>query len=316
MKYMIPFIITFLIVYFIIPPIMKIFIKMEFTDKPTKRKRHKMPIPLCGGFAIYIGFFLVYFNCVKENRNEQIWIFIASTMIFAIGLVDDYYKTRKKEFPIYPRFIVQILAASLVYRAGIVFNGFSNPFTGEYILLPEVIKYLLTITWIFGVTTVINWTDGMDGLSGGISLISSCTFFFAAIILGQNDSAMFSITLAGALAAFLMYNKYPARIFIGDSGANLVGFLLSVIAVDGAFKQATMLSLVIPILALAVPIFDNIFVIFKRFSEGKPVYQADRSQMHFRLEEKGLSVNQTVGLILGISFIFSTISIILLLIKH
>ena len=102
---------------------------------------------------------------------------------------------------------------------------------------------------------------------------------------------------------------------MGDSGANLIGFLLSVIAIDGAFKQATVMSLFLPILALAVPIFDNLFVIFKRFSEGKPVYQADRSQIHFRLQERGMTTNQVVNYIIFISLVCSSISIILLLFK-
>lgn len=318
MHYLLQLVITFLIVCFIMPLLMKIATKFEFTDKPTKRKKHRAPIPLCGGVGIYIGFFIVYFFAMKDNGNfrECIWIFISATMILLIGLVDDYYKTIGKEFPIYPRLIVQLFAAALVFRAGIAFEGFTNPFSGHYILLSRTIQFILTITWIFGVTTVINWSDGMDGLAGGISLISAMTFFFAAIILGQGESAIISIILSGALIGFLMYNKHPAKIFMGDSGANLVGFLLSVIAIDGAFKQATVLSLFIPILALAVPIFDNIFVILKRFKEGKPVYQADRSQMHFRLEEKGLTINQTVSLILTISFICSAISIFLLLLKN
>lgn len=318
MQYLLQLVITFLIVYFIMPLLMKIATKLEFTDKPTKRKKHSAPIPLCGGVGIYIGFFIVYFFVMRNsiNMRENIWIFVSATMILIIGLVDDYYKTIGKEFPIYPRLIVQLLAATLVFNAGIAFQGFANPFSGEYVLLSKSIQFILTITWIFGVTTVINWSDGMDGLAGGISLISAMTFFFAAIILGQGESAIISIILAGALIGFLMYNKHPAKIFMGDSGANLVGFLLSVIAIDGAFKQATVLSLFIPILALAVPIFDNIFVILKRFKEGKPVYQADRSQMHFRLEEKGLTINQTVSLILTISFICSAISIFLLLLKN
>ncbi|MBM6839773.1 undecaprenyl/decaprenyl-phosphate alpha-N-acetylglucosaminyl 1-phosphate transferase, partial [Clostridium saudiense] len=102
---------------------------------------------------------------------------------------------------------------------------------------------------------------------------------------------------------------------MGDSGANFLGFILSIIALDGAFKQATILSLLIPILALAVPIFDNIFVIFKRFSEGKPVYQADRSQIHYRLQEKGLTTTEVVTSITLISLTFSIISIIILIIK-
>lgn len=317
-------IVSFVIAYFTIPPIMKLAKKKEFTDKPTKRKKHRGPIPLSGGIGIYIGFFVTYFVFLYITRNDElvddfnqpIWIFISSTLILLIGLVDDYFKSKKKEFPIYPRFIVQIFAAILVYKAGIVFEGFDNPFSGTYVLLPQWLQFLLTITWIFGVTTVINWSDGMDGLASGISTISAVTFYFAAIILGQNYSAFMSLILAGAILGFFMHNKYPAKVFMGDSGANLIGFLLAIIAIDGAFKQATVLSIFIPILALAVPIFDNIFVIFKRFSEGKPVYQADRSQMHFRLSEKGLSVNQVVSCILGISFLFSFLSIILLLIKH
>ncbi|MCR4943014.1 MAG: undecaprenyl/decaprenyl-phosphate alpha-N-acetylglucosaminyl 1-phosphate transferase [Clostridium sp.] len=318
MHYLLQLVITFLIVYFIMPLLMKIAKKLGFTDKPTKRKKHKEPIPLCGGVGIYIGFFVVYFISMRNSldKTENMWVFISATLILLIGLVDDYYKTVGKEFPIYPRLIVQLLAAALVFKAGIAFEGFTNPFTGIYVELSYTVQFILTVTWIFGVTTVINWSDGMDGLAGGISLISAMTFFFAAIILGQGESATISIILAGSLIGFLVYNVHPARVFMGDSGANLVGFLLSVIAIDGAFKQATVLSIFIPILALAVPIFDNIFVIYKRFKEGKPVYQADRSQMHFRLAEKGLTINQTVSLILTISFICSAISIFLLLLKN
>lgn len=315
MQYLVPYISTFLVVYLVMPQIMKLAHKLEFTDKPTKRKVHKGAIPLCGGIGMYIGFYIIYFLTVQDNENEKLWIFIAGTLIFLIGIVDDYYKTKGKEFPIYPRLIVQIFSAILIFNAGIAFRGFTNPFTGEYVLLATSIQFFLTIIWIFGVTTVINWSDGMDGLAGGISLISAGTFFFVAIIMNQSPQAMFSIVLAGALTGFLMFNKHPARVFMGDSGANFVGFLLSIIAIDGAFKQATILSIFIPILALAVPIFDNIFVIIKRFREGKPVYQADRSQVHFRLSEKGYTINQVVSLILTISLICSAASILLLLLK-
>lgn len=315
MQYLMGLFLAFIIVYLIMPQLMKLSHKLEFLDKPTKRKRHKGATPLCGGIGIYIGFYIIYFLLVKENSSEKIWVFIAGTMILAIGLVDDFYKSKGKEFPIYPRLIIQLLAAILIFNAGISFKGFTNFSTGEMIVLPVILQFILTITWIFGVTTVINWSDGMDGLAGSISVVSCITFFLAAIILKQESSAMFSLILAGSILGFLHYNKFPAKVFMGDSGANLIGFLLSIIALDGAFKQATVMSLFIPILALAVPIFDNIFVILKRFSEGKPVYQADRSQMHFRLEEKGLTPKQIVRYIVSISLICSTLSIILLLIK-
>ncbi len=316
MDYILAMVVSLLIALITMPFLMKIANKLQFTDKPNKRKQHKTPTPLCGGVALYIGFFIPYFIFVKDDMKQQITVFVAATMIVVIGLIDDLYKTKGKEFPIFPRLVIQLLSAILVFKAGIFFRGFTNPITGSYIELSQTIQFLLTITWIFGVTTVINWSDGMDGLAGGLSLISAITFFLAAIILTQGESAMVSIILVGTILGFLYYNKFPAKVFMGDSGANLLGFILSITALDGAFKQATILSLFIPILALAVPIFDNLFVIFKRFSEGKPVYQADRSQIHFRLEEKGFSTVQVINYIMLISFTFSAISIVLLLLKR
>ncbi|MDI9218861.1 MULTISPECIES: MraY family glycosyltransferase [Clostridium] len=316
MRYILSFILAFLIVYLITPILIKLSFKYSFTDKPTKRKKHKGETPLCGGLAMFIGFFIVYFTVNNYTSvKEKSWILLGSGLILLIGLIDDSFKTRGKEFPIYPRLIVQLVAAFIIFKSGIVFRGFTNPFTGVYIQLSGIIQFILTITWIFGVTTVINWSDGMDGLAGGLSLISSITFAAAAIILGQSESISMSLIVTGVTLGFLMYNKYPAKIFMGDSGANFLGFILSIIALDGAFKQATLMSLFIPILALAIPIFDNLFVIIKRFMDGKPVYQADRSQIHYRLEAKGFTPKQVVTYINMVSLAFSIISIILLLIK-
>ncbi|MBP3917067.1 MULTISPECIES: MraY family glycosyltransferase [unclassified Clostridium] len=316
MKYLLATIIAFSTVFILTPILMKLAFKYNFTDKPTKRKKHKGETPLCGGIAMFIGFFISYFIVFHNySFDEKYGIFIGSLLILIIGVVDDYYKSIGKEFGITPRLIVQLLAAVIVFKSGISFEGFKNPFTDEYITLSPIVQFVLTITWIFGVTTVINWSDGMDGLAGGLSFISAMTFAATAIILGQPPSLLFSLITAGVVLAFLYYNRYPAKVFMGDSGANFLGFILSIIALDGAFKGATILSLMIPILALAVPIFDNIFVIFKRFSEGKPIYQADRSQIHYRLQEKGLNTNQIVRFISIISLTCSVISILLLLIK-
>ncbi|MFW2488150.1 MraY family glycosyltransferase [Clostridium chromiireducens] len=317
MDYILAMVVSLSIALIIMPFLMKLANKLHFTDKPNKRKQHKAPTPLCGGIALYIGFFISYFIFYKDDdMKKQLAIFVAATMIVLIGLIDDWYKSKGKEFAIFPRLVIQLLSAILVFKAGIFFRGFTNPFTNSYIELNSTIQFILTITWIFGVTTVINWSDGMDGLAGGLSLISAITFFLAALILDQGKSALLSIILGGTILGFLYYNKFPAKVFMGDSGANFLGFILSITALDGAFKQATVMSLFIPILALAVPIFDNLFVIFKRFSEGKPVYQADRSQIHFRLEEKGFTTVQVINYIMLISLTFSIFSIILLLVKQ
>ena len=300
MKYLLATILSFSIVFILTPILMKLAFKYNFTDKPTKRKKHRGNIPLCGGISMFIGFFIPYFIIFSDHPfKEKYGIFIGALLILIIGIVDDYHKSIGKEFAIIPRLIVQLLAAIIVYKSGVAFHGFTNPFTNTYIVLSPIIQFLLTVTWIFGVTTVINWSDGMDGLAGGLTFISAMTFAASAIILSQPPSLLFSLMTAGSVLAFLFYNRYPAKIFMGDSGANF---------------SATILSLLIPILALAVPIFDNIFVIFKRFSEGKPVYQADRSQLHYRLEAKGMNTKQVVAFISIISLTFSIISIVMLLI--
>lgn len=317
MQYVLAFILAFSIVYLLTPVLIKLAFKVSFTDKPTKRKKHSKETPLSGGLAMYIAFFITYFIFYDYSGvPAKMSIFLAATLIIGIGLVDDFYKTKGKEFHVYPRLLIQLLSAFIIYKTGIIFRGFTNPLTGIYIELSPIIQLLLTITWIFGVTTVINWCDGMDGLAGGLSCISSITFLGAAIILNQEESILVSLIVVAITLGFLIYNKYPAKVFMGDSGANFLGFILSIIALDGAFKQATLMSIFIPILALAVPIFDNIFVVIKRFIDGKPVYQADRSQIHYRLQAKGFSPKQIVIYINAVSLAFSIISIILLLVRN
>ncbi|MPQ44945.1 MraY family glycosyltransferase [Clostridium tarantellae] len=317
LKYLIIMMISFLIVYLLMPHLIKIAIKKGFTDKPTKRKKHNKSIPLSGGIGMFIGFFTTYLFIIDRGNHlkDTVIIFIAALMVLIIGVVDDYYKSKSKEFPIWPRVIVQVLAAIMIFKIGIVFKGITNPFTGEFILFSTPIQFILTISWIFGVTTVINWSDGMDGLAGSISSISGTTMFVVALAKGQFPSALMSISLVGAILGFLRFNKHPAKVFMGDSGANFLGFMLAIIALEGAFKQATALSILIPVLALGVPIFDNLFVILKRYHSGKPVYEADRSQIHYRLQEKGMNASQVVLYICILSGCLSLISLLILMVK-
>lgn len=315
MIYLSAFLVVFIIVYSLIPHLRTLAFKLDFVDKPTERKKHIEPIPLLGGLGIFIGFISGYLIFIRPINTKFIAILISSFLILSIGMVDDWYKTRSKEFPVSPRLVIQILSAIIVYKAGIVFYGFTNPFTHTYVLLPVWLQFILSVTWILGVTTVINWSDGMDGLAGSLSAISASTLFVVALAKDQHSSAMMAILLIGAALGFLKYNKHPAQIFMGDSGANFLGFILGIIALDGAFKQATLISIFIPILALGVPIFDNIFVIIRRFLDGKPIYKADATQIHHRLLSTGLNQKQVVTTISLLSVCLSLLSIILLLLK-
>ncbi|MGG4553786.1 MraY family glycosyltransferase [Paenibacillus sp. FSL W8-0186] len=316
--YVISLIMSFLIVYLLIPPFGRLAFRLDFVDKPRKdveRKLHREPIPLTASYVIFIGFFVTYLAVGREFNMETLAIFIGGVLLLIIGTLDDWYKTKGKDFPALPKLIVQVSAAVIVYASGISFTGFFNPFSGEYVVLPGILQFLLTILWIFGVTTVINFSDGLDGLAGGLSAISAITLFIVALTKGQSTSAIMAITLVGVTLAYLRYNKPPAKIFMGDAGATFLGFILAVIALDGAFKQATVLSLFIPVLALGVPIFDNIFVVIKRFLQGKSIYEADASQVHYRLLRAGLTHRQTVMFLMLISTCLCLSSIILLLIQ-
>ncbi|MED1802790.1 MULTISPECIES: MraY family glycosyltransferase [Brevibacillus] len=314
--YALSFFLSFCIVMVLIPPLAKLAFRLDFVDKPRKdveRKIHREPIPLTASYAIFVGFAASFLLFSKESTGQTIAVLSGSLLLLIIGTIDDWYKTQGKDFSALPKLIVQVSAAVIVYLSGITFSGFYNPLSGEYILLPEWLQFILTILWIFGVTTVINFSDGMDGLAGGLSAISAGTLFVVALVKGQSTSAIMAISLIGVALAYLRYNKPPAKIFMGDAGATFLGFILAVIALDGAFKQATVLSLFIPILALGVPIFDNLFVVTKRFLQGKPIYQADASQVHYRLLRSGLNPKQVVTFLCLISVCFSLTSIILLL---
>ncbi len=316
--YIYSFLLSFLIVYFLIPPLGKLAFRLDFVDKPradVERKIHRNPIPLTASYAIFAGFFISYLLFTRDFSMQTGALFLGGILLLVIGTVDDWFKTKGKDFPALPKLIVQVSAAVLVFASGITFSGFVNPFSGDYVLLPMWLQFILTILWIFGVTTVINFSDGLDGLAGGLSAISAVTLFVVALTKGQTTSAMLSITLIGVTLAYLRYNKPPAKVFMGDAGATFLGFMLAVIALDGAFKQATILSLFIPVLALGVPIFDNLFVVIKRFLQGKAIYQADASQVHYRLLRAGLNHKQAVMFLYLISTCLGLSSIILLLLQ-
>ncbi len=317
MVYILAFIVSFAVVVLLIPPLGRLAHRLDFVDKPredVERKLHRQPIPLTASYAIFTGFFLTYIALTKEITWETAALVAGGMLLLTIGTVDDWYKTKGKDFPALPKMLVQVSAAVLVFASGIAFTGFVNPFNAEYVMLPIWLQFILTILWIFGVTTVINFSDGMDGLAGGLSAISAITLFIVALAKGQSDSALMSIILVGVTIGYLKYNKAPAKVFMGDAGATFLGFILAVIALDGAFKQATMLSIFIPILALGVPIFDNIFVVIKRFIQGKAIYQADASQAHYRLLRAGLNQNQVVGVLYLVSTCLCLSSIILMLV--
>lgn len=316
MQLILTFTIAFMIVYALVPVMRKVAVRTRFVDIPNKRKIHTDPIPLLGGAAMFIGFFVTILIMGKVDR-EFIGLALGALLIFIIGLVDDYAKTRGKDFPALPKFIGQLAAAGIVYAFDIRIDMITIPFgDGGYHYLPPWLSITATFLWIVGITNMFNFLDGVDGLAGGIAAISATTLLFVALLKGQFEAAIYAVTLIGISIAFLRHNFHPARIFMGDSGATFLGFTLAAIAVEGAFKAATLVSVTVPLLALGVPIFDFIYVTIRRIKEKKPIYKADKGHTFHQLMRSGLSQIQTVAFLYLLGICFSLASIIVVLVNQ
>ncbi|MHB8063277.1 MAG: MraY family glycosyltransferase, partial [Ruminiclostridium sp.] len=317
MIYFFSFMMSLAIMLLITPKLTKVAYKLNYTEKPSldyERKIHKEDKAYLAAVGIFFSFWVCYFIFTRDISQKTTILFISSFLIWAIGMVDDWYKIKGGDFKALPKMAIQILACLIVVLlTNIKFLGITNPFNNSYILFPTWVQFLLSILWLFGVTTVINFSDGLDGLAGGIACLSASTLFVVAMSKGNNFSAVMCITLVGTCLGYLRYNKYPAKILMGDAGATFLGFMLAIISLDGAFKQATIFSIFIPILALGLPIFDNIFVVIKRIKEGKHIYIGDASQIHYRLIAKGLSHKQVVYILYLVCICLNLSAIIILL---
>ncbi|BCJ87114.1 MraY family glycosyltransferase [Effusibacillus dendaii] len=315
MQQLFTFTLAFLVVYALVPVMRKIALKTGFVDIPNQRKIHTDPIPLLGGAAMFVGFFVTTL-IMGERSSEYVGLMLGALVIFLVGLIDDYMKTRGKDFPALPKFIAQIAAASILIYFDVRIEGITIPFGGlGYYQFTYWVSVLATVLWVVGITNMFNFLDGVDGLAGGIAAISATTLLFISLLKGQPTSAMYAVTLIAISLAFLRHNFHPAKIFMGDSGATFLGFTLSAIAVEGAFKAATLVSLVVPVLALGVPIFDFFYVTIRRLKENRPIYKADKGHTFHQLMQSGLTQIQTVAFLYLLGICFSLVSIIVVLVN-
>jgi UDP-GlcNAc:undecaprenyl-phosphate GlcNAc-1-phosphate transferase len=303
---------SFIMVFLIVPVVRGIAHKIGFVDRPNLRKIHTEPIPLLGGLAMYVGIIVVLFLFAGFTRLSSC-IAIGGFMLVAVGLADDGAKARSKEFPIWPRLIVYIAVSAIPLLFHIRMSAITNPLHGNVIVFPLWFSAAATIIWTFSLINMVNFIDGVDGLASGVAVISSITLFITALVRGHAETAMLAVILIGGCSAFLKFNFYPARIFMGDAGASFLGFTLAVIAVNGAFKSATFVSVAIPLLALAVPILDTVIVMARRLLHGQGLHRADKLHTHHALMRWGLNQIQTVSFIYLIAAVFALLSIVLLL---
>lgn len=299
-NYIWAFLIALFVALIATPAVIVLAAKTGAMDAPDARKVHKGPMPRIGGLAIYCGFMVAilailnFAELTQEVANGVIGLLLGGTLIVIIGLIDDY-----KNLPAKVKLLGQIMAACVVVYFDVRIDVITDPF-GDYLYL-EYLAAPATVFWIVGLTNTVNLIDGLDGLAAGVSTIASITIMLVALQEDVMIVALFTAALAGAALGFLRYNFNPAKIFMGDTGSMFLGFILAGISVIGAVKCTATIALIVPILALGLPIMDTTFAIIRRYRGGVPIFKPDKGHLHHRLLDLGFSQRQAVLLMYVIS---------------
>ncbi len=273
--------------------------RIGLVDLPEQRRVHDKPVPTAGGLAIFVAFWLAVAAAGGLGDPTTVGILIGSALLAALCLVDDIYHLSPA-----PRFLGQIIVALIALQWGVRVEGLTNPlalFGGTSYLALGASAGPLTVLWIVFMTNAINWIDGLDGLAAGVCALCAGTLAVMALSMGMSQVGVLGAAAAGACLGFLPYNFNPARIFMGDTGAMFLGYLLACVSVTGAFKSTAALAVFVPMLVLGVPIYDALSTTIRRAVNGKPIYNADRTHLHHRLLARGFSQKQTVVLIYGLT---------------
>ncbi len=299
------------IISFAATPIVKTFAqKVGAMDVPGEARRvHDHPIPRMGGLAIFLGFLLSVLLFADINPQIQ-GILLGCVIIVAVGAVDDIVSLNA-----WVKLAFQIIAAGVAVFSGVRIEVLVNPIlwsTTDYLILGGF-SIPLTILWIVGITNSVNLIDGLDGLAVGVSTISSLTMLVIALIVAPEDSnvALVLAALVGACIGFMPYNLNPAKIFMGDTGSLLLGYVLATMSVLGLFKFYAVVSFAVPLLAIAVPLFDTVFAFCRRLLKGQSPMHPDRGHFHHRLIDMGLSQKQAVAVLYSISAILGLAAVVI-----
>ncbi len=295
--------VTFIAGMLLIPIVKKIAYHIGAIDIPNERKIHTKPMPRFGGVAIF-GAFLFGYILYGEITSQMISILIGAFIILLIGIFDDIKPIRARY-----KFLVQIIAALIVVVYGQIY--FSEvTFLGFNFYFSEPFNYILSIFFVVAISNAVNLIDGLDGLAGGISSIYFLTISIIAYVLGKFGGLdiILSLIMLGSTLGFLVFNFPPAKIFMGDSGSLFLGFMIAVIALVG-YKIATLTTLIIPVVILAIPIFDTLLAIFRRLLKGKNIGEPDKEHFHYQLLKLRFSPQISIIIIYLINIMFSVASI-------
>jgi UDP-GlcNAc:undecaprenyl-phosphate GlcNAc-1-phosphate transferase len=291
------------------PRVRRLAIKCGVMDQVDERRMHAEPKPRLGGLAVYLAFAFALFVSIglalkttnlfhnSDDIHDFLGLLFGGTLIALVGVWDDvmHMKARAK-------FVAQIVVAVISMSYGFIIAGFDNPLTHQYVNIPLFVGVPLTLVWYLGMMNAINFLDGLDGLLAGVTAISGLFMFAIAIGHGHLVPALVLCALVGGALGFLPYNFNPAKIFLGDTGSLFIGYVFATVSIIVTAKVAITVSLLVPLIALALPVVDTAAVIWRRFRAGRSITEADRGHFHHILVFRfGLNVKQAVLLIYAVS---------------
>ena len=297
----------------ITPLIRRLCQRFQLLDVPADDRRlHQKGIPRLGGVAIYLSCVIALSALIftdnnltlalRSYRSDFLVVLVPATLVLLLGIYDDLRGTNAVV-----KFLVLGLIASLFYAMGGRIETLPIPFVGVFTLHP-VIGYLITVFWLVGIANAFNLIDGMDGLASGAALFSSMVILVLSLARAHPLSIVVTLVLCGALVGFLRYNFNPASIFLGDSGALFVGFLLAGLSVVGVQKATTAVAVITPILAFGLPVVDTGVTMARRMISGRPIFQGDAEHIHHMLLARGWSQRRVVLILYGVCALFGLLA--------
>ena len=312
--YLTSFIVSFLFVVSATPFLIDFGKKHGFVDKVNRRKIHRGAIPRIGGIGIALGtlfpLFLLYFynNSVSHilfgSSSNVFVIIVGGLLISMLGLLDDIKGVGAKW-----KLAFQLALAVAAWMNGFAITAVSMPWG---IVQLGWLGFFFTVLWIVGIINAFNLIDGMDGLSSGISFFACITIMTLSIANDYMFVALVSAALAGAVVGFLIFNFNPAKIFMGDAGSMFIGYILAVLSLKNQSKGHTVISLLIPVIAMGLPILDTTLAFVRRFLRNQSIFVADKQHIHHILLSKGWNQRKVVLVLYGISIVFTSLSMLLI----
>ena len=299
------------------PQVRRFALKVGALDEVDERRMHDEPKPRIGGIAVYLGLATALFVTIgfalhtslfrrPSDTQDFFGLLFGGTLIMLVGVWDDIMGMRPRN-----KFLAQIVVALISMLYGFHIPGFALP-GGAYVNLPPWIDYPVTLVWYLGMMNAINFLDGLDGLLSGVTAISGIFLFAIASAHGHVGAALVLCSLVGGALGFLPYNFNPAKIILGDTGSLFIGYVFATVSLLITAKIAVTVSLLVPLVALAVPVVDTAVAILRRFRAGKAITQADRSHFHHVLVfQFGLNVRQAVLLIYAVCFVLGAVAYLL-----